>query len=50
VFSSLAHACKTLADWNDDYNMIRSHSAIGNMPPADHATHQRSRDATGRVA
>lgn len=33
-----------------DYNTVRPHSAIGNMPPADFAKAQRPRNATGRVA
>jgi putative transposase len=37
IFVSLAHARATLADWKDDYNTVRPHSAIGNVPPADFA-------------
>jgi putative transposase len=37
LFVSLAHARSALADWKDDYNMIRPHSAIGNLPPAIYA-------------
>jgi putative transposase len=29
----LADARLALADWMDDYNTVRSHSAIGNLPP-----------------
>jgi putative transposase len=37
LFGSLAHARETLADWKDDYNTVRPHSALGNLPPADYA-------------
>ena len=34
IFTSLAHVRETLAFWKDDYNTIRPHSALGNLPPA----------------
>jgi putative transposase len=37
IFVSLAHARVALADWKDDYNTVRPHSSIGNVPPADFA-------------
>jgi putative transposase len=37
LFVSLAHARSALADWMDDYNTVRPHSAIGNVPPAVYA-------------
>jgi len=37
LFSSLDHARDALADWKDDYNTVRPHSAIGNLPPAIYA-------------
>ena len=37
LFTSLAHARAVLADWKDDYNTVRPHSAIGNVPPALYA-------------
>ena len=37
LFVSLAHARAALADWKDDYNQIRPHSAIGNLAPAVYA-------------
>jgi putative transposase len=37
LFASLAHARVALADWQNDYNDFRPHSAIGNMPPAAYA-------------
>jgi len=37
LFASLAHAREALAIWRDDYNTVRPHSAIGNMPPAVYA-------------
>ncbi len=38
LFTSLAHAREMLEIWKDDYNTVRPHSAIGNMPPATYAT------------
>ena len=38
LFTSLAHARAALAAWQDDYNTVRPHSAIGNLPPAIYAT------------
>jgi putative transposase len=37
LFASLDHAREALADWKDDYNTVRPHSAIGNVPPAVYA-------------
>ena len=37
LFRSLNHAREALADWKNDYNTVRPHSAIGNMPPAVYA-------------
>jgi putative transposase len=37
LFTSLAHARAALADWKDDYNRVRPHSALGNLPPAIYA-------------
>jgi putative transposase len=37
LFVSLAHARSALADWMDDYNTVRPHSGLGNLPPADFA-------------
>lgn len=37
LFASLAHARAALAEWKDDYNDFRPHSAIGNMPPSLYA-------------
>lgn len=37
LFASLAHAREALAIWKEDYNTVRPHSAIGNMPPAAYA-------------
>jgi len=34
LFASLAHVREALAGWKDDYNTIRPHSALGNLPPA----------------
>ena len=37
LFASLDHAREALADWKEDYNTVRPHSAIGNVPPAIYA-------------
>jgi putative transposase len=37
LFRSLAHARAVLSDWKEDYNTVRAHSAIGNLPPAIYA-------------
>lgn len=37
LFRSLDHAREMLAMWKDDYNTVRPHSAIGNVPPAIYA-------------
>ena len=37
LFTSLAHARAALAAWQHDYNTIRPHSGLGNMPPAIYA-------------
>jgi putative transposase len=37
LFTSLAHAREALAIWREDYNTVRPHSAIGNVPPAVYA-------------
>ena len=37
LFVTLAHARTTLAAWKLDYNTVRPHSAIGNVPPATYA-------------
>lgn len=37
LFTSLDHAREVLAAWKDDYNTVRPHSAISNMPPALYA-------------
>jgi putative transposase len=40
LFTSLRHAREALAIWKDDYNTVRPHSALGNLPPIAYA--QRS--------
>ena len=40
LFTSLRHARETLTIWKDDYNTVRPHSALGNLPPIAYA--QRS--------
>ncbi len=47
LFTSLDHVREALAIWIQDYNTARPHSSLGNLPPADYAKTQRSRNATG---
>jgi hypothetical protein len=37
IFWSLAHARVVIADWKDDYNYHRRHSALGYQTPASYA-------------
>lgn len=37
LFTSLPQARQALRAWKDDYNTVRPHSAIGNIPPAIYA-------------
>ena len=37
LFASLAHVREALTIWKDDYNTIRPHSTLGNLPPAVYA-------------
>jgi len=37
LFVSLAHARVALDAWKDDYNTVRPHGSIGNVPPAIYA-------------
>ena len=38
LFHSLAHARVALAAWRIDYNTVRPHGSLGNLPPTDYAT------------
>ena len=37
LFTSLRHVREALAIWMDDYNTVRPHSALGNLPPVTYA-------------
>ena len=37
LFTSLNHAREALAIWMEDYNSVRPHSSLGNLPPAAYA-------------
>ena len=37
LFTSLSHVREALAIWREDYNTVRPHSALGNLPPAIYA-------------
>jgi putative transposase len=43
LFTSLAQARVVLAAWKDDYNMVRPHSALGNLTPAEYVDRGASR-------
>ena len=47
LFTSLAQARAVLAAWMDDYNMIRPHSALGNLSPAEYADRSAPRPQRG---
>jgi putative transposase len=51
LFASLAHARQALEAWKQDYNNIRPHSGLGNLPPAIYAwlsDPEKQRDGTLR--
>ena len=51
LFTSLAHAREALNDWKHDYNTVRPHSGLGNLPPAVYARlsdPEKQRDGTLR--
>ena len=50
LFRSLAHARAALAAWQLDYNTVRPHSDIGNLPAGRLRQAQRPGIATGRDA
>ena len=37
LFSTLSEARSAITSWQEDYNIHRPHSALGNMPPAEFA-------------
>jgi putative transposase len=37
LFTSLKHVREALAIWREDYNTVRPHSSLGNLPPAEYA-------------
>jgi putative transposase len=37
LFTSLRHVREALTIWMEDYNTVRPHSSLGNLPPADYA-------------
>ena len=38
LYSTLSEARSTISSWKEDYNQHRSHSALGNITPAEFAT------------
>jgi len=47
LFTSLAQARVVLAAWKDDYNMVRPHSALGNLTPAEYVDRSASQPQRG---
>ena len=47
LFASLADARVALLDWKNDYNDVRPHSAIGNIPPTMYANLRQPRKQRG---
>ena len=41
LFTTLREARAGLAEWKEDYNEERPHSALGNIPPVDFAEKMR---------
>ena len=37
LFTSLSHVREALAIWRIDYNTVRPHSRLGNLPPGEYA-------------
>ena len=37
LFTSLSQVREALAAWRTDYNTVRPHSRLGNLPPAEYA-------------
>jgi putative transposase len=42
LFTSLSHVREVLAIWKEDYNTVRPHSALGNLPPTAYANRSAS--------
>ena len=49
LFRSLGHARAVLADWKEDYNHVRPHSALGDATPAEMAAKARKQCEAGRA-
>jgi putative transposase len=47
LFTSLAQARAVLAAWKDDYKMVRPHSALGNLTPAEYVDRSAPRPQRG---
>ena len=47
LFTTLAQARAVLAAWKNDYNMVRPHSALGNLTPAQYVDRSASRPQRG---
>ena len=49
LFSSVSHARAVLADWKDDYNHVRPHTALGGIAPVQAATRARMQCGPGHA-
>ena len=45
-FSSLHDAREIISRWKDEYNMVRPHSSLGDMPPVEYARTLKNHAAT----
>ncbi len=49
LFSSVSHARAVLAEWKDDYNHVRPHTALGGIAPAQAAARARTQCGPGHA-
>ena len=45
-FNSLQDAREIISQWKDEYNMVRPHSSLGNLTPAEYAKTLKNHEAT----
>lgn len=50
LFRSLGHVRAALAEWKDDYNHVRPHSALGDATPAEMAAKARKQREPGHAS
>lgn len=49
-FTSFEEANRIVQLWKHDYNNVRPHSALGNLPPAQYARTKEEKELTGQLA